>query len=147
MDIHANIRRNIETHGRCVLSVGCGPDTPPFSYTIGNWIKRLPELLVFRLAPVDALSVLNDLSQQMIGRDTTFNDGDVVSLGGAFPVKIVDANDEARTDYTLGANRFYGHQDYQVLQVLVPDKEGRFPDDPLCAPAYSRLPVLTRTLN
>src|SRR5262249_23556995 len=136
--LQADIRDDIRRCGRSVLCVG-EPGSPPFAYTIGNWDKGLPELL---LIGTTHGSPLNELSQEMIKRDCAFEQGELVHLGGKFPVKIITANESARTDYTIQAGQYHGTEDYPVQQVLIPDRSGRFPDEPECQRPYCEIPVL-----
>jgi hypothetical protein len=127
--------------GRTVLCVGGDP--APFCYTVGNQLVGLPELLI--IGTLDGWA-LNPLSEIMISRGRGFDHDEVVPLGGAFPVKIIDADiRKARKDYTIQADIRGVAKDYTVQQVLIPDRAGRFPDDPRCAPPYSTVPILWRT--
>ena len=115
-------------------------DGPPFAYTIGNALKNLPELLV--IGTSDA-GFLNDLSQMMIEAGMPFADGHLVRIGGArLPVKLIRADPVAQDEYTIQAGEFRGHDDYAVMQVLIPDREGRYPGDAGCQEPWSRFPVL-----
>jgi hypothetical protein len=100
----------------------------------------LPELLL--IGGIAGADALNDLSQKMIERHAAFNDGELVKLGGKFPVKIVNADQRAQRDYTIQAGEHLGHEAYAVQQVLIPDRSGRYPSDPECAAPYSAVPVL-----
>jgi hypothetical protein len=135
---YALIQADIERDGRQILGVF---DEPPFAYTIGNELKGLPELLFIGGARNSGF--LNILSDMMIERGVRFTDGEIVDIGGKYPIKIINANATAQAEYTIQAGVFYGHDLYQVQQVLVPDRHGHFPDDLQCDPHY-RMPVLAR---
>jgi hypothetical protein len=140
-DIDNDIRRD----GRSVLCIRGEEDSLPFAYTIGNALKGLPELL---MVGTSKGGLLNDLSQKMIDRGRGFDDGEIVSLGGKFPVKIITANDgRAQREFTIQAGQYLDRQDYVVQQVLVPDRSGRYPDDPQCQPPFSTFPVLRKPLD
>ena len=140
------ILEHIDRYGRHIIGVfacaGDDDDTPPFAYTIGNWRQpnSLPELLV--IGTSDA-GFLNLLSAKMLERGTRFAEGEIVNLGGRHAVKIINTNASAQAEYTIQAGNFYGHDNYSVQQALVPDRRGRFPDDPQCEVRY-RMPVLAR---
>jgi hypothetical protein len=51
-------------------------------------IEGLPELLM--IGGTAAAYLLNDLSEKMIERRAAFNDGELVKLGGKYPVKIIN---------------------------------------------------------
>lgn len=91
------ISQMIRKAGRMIIGVFDGD--PPFMYTIGNWGKRMPEILVIgRLAPQHH-TILNIASRLQNERGRAFEHGEIVSLGeGArFPVKFVDATGSPRT--------------------------------------------------
>jgi hypothetical protein len=130
---------DIAEYGRTVICVAGEADSLPFAYTIGNWTQGLPELLVIGTARG---GFLNDLSRKLIERGRAFQDGQLVGLGGKKPVKIINANQDAQESYTIQAGNYFGTDDYPVQQVLIPDRNGRFPIDPECLPPYSNFPVL-----
>jgi hypothetical protein len=134
--MHEDVDRDIQQHGRSIMGVG---DDPPFAYTIGNWKVGLPELLVIGTREA---GFLNNLSEQMLNRGTAFANGELVSLGGRFPLKVIVANKTARDQYTIQAGQHFGTEDYALLQLLIPDRNGVFPDEPGCMQPHSRMPVL-----
>jgi Domain of unknown function (DUF4262) len=128
--------------GRSIVAVfgGEGNDEFPFAYTIGNYLKGLPELLV--IGTYEA-GFLNDLSRLMVSRGAAFGDGQMVTMMGARqPVKLIRAGNVARTEYAVQAGEHFGHDDYSIMQVLISDKEGQFPGEKGCQEPYSRVPVL-----
>ena len=88
-EFYAKIARDVREHNRSIIGVGADEGEPPFAYTVGNATRDLPELLVLGLAANHG--VLNRLSDIMLNRGKRFDDGELVSLGGQFPVKIIDA--------------------------------------------------------
>ncbi len=141
MDLYEKMAKQIRNHGRSVINV---MDDPPFTYSIGNAIAGLPELIVFGLHPQDATPLLNVWSRIMVDRGAAFTDCELIDIGGRFPCMAGLCADHVRLDYTFQAGQFLGREDYPVVQIIVPDKSGRFPPDPLCDPAFSRAPVLRR---
>lgn len=136
--LRQNICNDIRQHGRSVLCVGGEDDSPSLAYTIGNWPK-LPELLIIGTPKG---GVLNELSDIMIRQGRAFVDGEIVDLGGKLPVKVIVADQRAKDDYTIQAGQYHKSEDYTVLQVLIPDKQGRFPDQPGCREPFAGFPVL-----
>jgi hypothetical protein len=147
--LYDGITEHIEQNGRSIIGVFAveGDEEPPFAYTVGNAchpIQRgstaMPELLAIG-TPHGGF--LNELSQMMIDADAAFEDGQVVLIPGArLPVKIVRANNVARTEYALQAGQYFGHNNYPIMQVLIPDRDGKFPGDVGCQPPFSDIPVL-----
>jgi Domain of unknown function (DUF4262) len=133
---------HIRQSGRSIIGVfPCQEDDDwPFAYTIGNHLKDLPELLVIGTSNA---AFLNDLSQMMIDAGKPFLDGQLVRINVArLPVKVVRANSAAQADFTIQAGQFFGHEDYAVMQVLMPDRTGKFPGEEDCQEPFSLFPVL-----
>jgi Domain of unknown function (DUF4262) len=150
---HDRIEDDIAQHGRFIVCVAetetkAAASTYPtdpndyFSYTIGNARKGFPELLVvgvFRQG-----YILNPLSETMIERGHKFADGELVDLGGSFPVCLVDAAETVKDDYTIQAGEHYDSSDYAVMQVVMSDPCGLFPWQSGCAAPHSRIVVHRR---
>jgi Domain of unknown function (DUF4262) len=133
---------HIERNGRSIIRVFTTDEDDgfPFAYTVGNHIRKLPELLVIGTSRAP---FLNDLSQMMIDIGRPFLNGQLVRIGIArLMVKLVRASDAAREEYTVQAGEYFGHQNYEVMQVVLPDRTGKFPDEPGCQPPWSTFPVL-----
>ena len=138
------IDKNIRLHGRFVFSVFAAEDIYadwPFSYSVGNTLKGLPELLVLGLIDNWTINVLSEL---MIDRGGPFTDSEIVSLGGPRPVKLYHAADEVKDLYTIQAGQYFGARPYSVMQVIVPDREGRFAGDPGCDRPYCEVPIFRK---
>jgi hypothetical protein len=100
----------------------------------------LPELLVIGTSHA---GWLNDLSQQMLDAGASFEDGQIVLIPGArLPVKVIRANGIAKTEYAIQAGQYFGTDSYPIMQVLIPDRNGTFPDETGCAAPFSAVPVL-----
>ena len=141
------ITTKIEQHGQCVQVVYPTPVDPPgtlpFMYTIGNYHLGLPELLVVGTDKEVIAGVLNRLGKLQRDRGKGLADEEIVSVGGKFPVRVVDAGEIGRTKYATFVGIFYGTQGYAVRQVLLPDTQGRWPDQPGCDRPYCEQPVLS----
>lgn len=116
-------------HGHAVQYVftdeNSAPGDVPFFYSVGRTLKDRPEILVTgRLAQesgmhlVNAACRLDDQGQLHVGE---------VSLGGNFPVRVIEADPLAAQMFA--ATSAFGADDVTALQVIWPDKTGRFPDD------------------
>ena len=63
--------------------------------------------------------------------------------GAEKPVKIIKPSDIARTEYAIQAGQFFGSEKlYQIMGEMLPDRDGKFPDDPGCQPQFSNIPIL-----
>ena len=141
---YKEIKKSIKSHGRFIFAEDDGVG-PPFAYTIGNTEKGLPELLAIGVCGHNALA-LDHLSDIMVERGEPFQEGEVVDISkwcdDRYPTefKVINTNAKARDEYTIRAGQYFGHEDYQVQQVLIPDRQGYFPGDPKCGRI---VPVLT----
>ena len=131
----------INTVGWSVIGIPDGE--PAFSYTVGNSAVNLPELLVIGPQPHNILGVINHLSKMQRDREHPFADGEIISLGGKFPVKAIIAGDK-KEEYATLAYQFAKSENVDVIQILVPDRNGRFPGDPDCAEPFCNCPVLRK---
>jgi hypothetical protein len=120
------------------------PGTLPFMYTIGNYAHGLPELLLIGTDQKIFGGVLNVLGQIQRERGTAFADEELVSIGGQFPLRIVDAGETGRTKYATLVRKYYETEDYEVRQVLICDTMGRWPDTPGCDLPYATYPILSK---
>jgi hypothetical protein len=115
-----------------------------FHYTIGNHGAGLPEILVIG-GDQRMTGPLTDVAKIMRKRGTAFANGELVSLGGKYPVKIVSVScPEVYDLYTCQVARHYNTENYAVQQMLTPDREGRYADDPQCAEPYASLRLRNR---
>jgi hypothetical protein len=140
-EFYAGTAHLIEKHGQSVVGVMAGRDA--FSYTIGNHEKGLPELLMFG-DPRTFTPILNHIADLMREGGKPFEDGQLVDLGGRFPVKAVRCSALASEEYAIQAHRYYGVEpaEVAVIQFLVPDTHGRFPGEPGCEKPYADQKVL-----
>jgi Domain of unknown function (DUF4262) len=120
------------------------PGSHPFMYTIGNYAHGLPELLLVGTDQRGLGGVLNVLGHIQRERGTAFADEELVSIGGQFPLRIVDAGETGRTKYATLVGKYYETRDYEVRQVLLCDTKGRWPDTPGCDLPYARHPILSK---
>lgn len=143
-DFFAKAKCNIRETGRTVLFVA---DIPSFAYTIGNSLRDLPELIVFGLSPSDSTLLLNAWSNLMIKRGASFGDGEMVQFDESstvLPCRAIFCPRTAKR-YTVQVGQILSIVDAacDLMQMLVPDKRGVFPDDPRCEPPYTGMPVLS----
>jgi hypothetical protein len=137
----------IDEHGWALQGVfGDGPGQPHFTYTVGLF-DRLPELLC--VGPCAEISgpTLNALAEKLLARPELAQLGQRIELpgdAGVLPVIQLGAVDPRwRARYVLRATAYHRTEDIEVLQVLAPDPDGRFPDDPAIDRHYlSSQPVL-----
>ncbi len=145
LQIREAIRANIAKHGRCIQAVGETESdtlgTQPFSYTIGNHALGFPELLIVGTTKLGG--VLNRLSEIQRDRGRAFEHEEIVSVGGKFPLRIIETGDLGHRKYAYFARIYYNSDTVEVRQVLLPDTQGRWPDTPGCDAPYRDQPILS----
>ena len=142
---YLEIQKVIAKYDRQVLAIGPEDKSPPFSYTIGNHVKGLPELLLIGpWNPKHSQAALNTLSEMMIERKHGFANGELVNIGGEHSMQIWDTTVIAKLQYTLQCTEYFGDQNYLVQQMVMPDPKGRYPGDKRLHKRY-RVPVLRAT--
>ena len=137
-----NILSVVDKHGWMVMSVAprTHSDDPEewWSYTIGlTKTFQWPELICFGLGGKVAHPVLNDAVAELQRRNLRPSPGVVLAdVLDSFDAKLI-APFPMSSDYLGSAIWFSRHFDLPipppVVQLVWPDKDGRFPDDPLCA--------------
>ena len=134
------IRSDILMAGQTIQGVfpRVGETGTPFFYTIGNAELGLPELLLIGGFRAEiAMRILNELGQYMRERGKPLDEG-MLDIGWTFPFKIRKAGGKVRDEYTIQAGEYLGHQRYEVTQVMICDREGRYPGDRGCELDFPR---------
>jgi len=129
---YEKLRENIERVGHSVISVFGDEQRPPFSYTVGLWEARLPELiLVIGIEPQDALNAVNAVAGLLRRRERAFDQWQELDIGFNVPVRMHNPYDIelVRQEWTIQSGQFLRVQDYPVQQILFPDANGKWPDE------------------
>ena len=134
------IAKHINQHGWRLQGVFGDEENFPFFYTIGNHQIGLPELLMIG-SDRDA-DVLNWVCDKLRTNKRSFRDGELIYGYTKLPLKSLNAGDEAKREYTIQVGQYYETEDYSVQQIVIPDKSGRYPDDPRCDVPYCLVPLL-----
>jgi hypothetical protein len=149
--IQENIRRlrkqqeeHIKEYGFTVMNIFAGEDgSPAYAYTIGNFRLDWPEILLIgnlgQRAPMMMIHAVIDAWRQA-GRPSA---GDIKVEGLNIPcvrMKVV-APHVAQQRYTKQVRHFKGDENYTVMQLLWPDDQGHFPDEPGYNPKFVQ-PIL-----
>lgn len=134
---------HIQQFGRTVLCV-FGGAFGGFAYSIGNAKMGLPEFLVIGLGPSEAKWMINTISETMIAGGAAPAAEAPYSFGGAHPVWLVEAGDQAKAEYTIQASQYLGRDDYRVMQIVLCDPAGKFPWDDGCVAHFKAQPILRK---
>jgi hypothetical protein len=122
----------IDRYGVQITYVGGGDGTVPFAYTAGLAARDHPELILLGgIRPDYAQVTLNDLAFRVLG-GVTFTEGDRFSdvIQGYDVIIAGPASPVWDPLYPVSmAKALYGDRARGPLQVLYPDRQGRFPWD------------------
>ncbi len=102
----------------------------------------MPELLFVRSNGDYLRNILNILGQLQRDRGYAFKDGEIADFTARLPALILDAGPRGRMEFACQVGVYYGTDNFEVYQVLVPDQNGKYPSDPECLPPYSEQPLL-----
>lgn len=135
--IMEQVQKNIDTAGQHLFGIfGVDEGDVGFTYTIGNGNRDLPELLLIGNYPQHlAVAILNELGAKQREEGRPLPEG-MLDIGWSYPFKIRKASDVAKERFTIQATNYFGHADYDVLQVMICDPKGLYPGDHGCEPRY-----------
>lgn len=137
---------DIAEYGVHIVHVPDSDSGPGFSFTIGLWHQfGQPEVIAFGLPEEVAHELLNAIADEADdGR--TFRDGekhDELLVG--YPVRFVAVPPDARASYFGLAEWAYAGEPFECVQLVWPDKQGRWPwDDAVRDGFRTGQPVLGR---
>ena len=122
-------RKHIADYGLSVLHVHEEPGSPGFAYSIGLWETfGHPEILIIGLRREQGHGIINACAD-LIRAGTVFREGERYSdvLKG-YAVEFLEIAPDYHPTYLGSAIRFYGKR-VPALQIVYPDRDGRFPWD------------------
>jgi hypothetical protein len=124
------VRANVEEYGSHVMSVSADDEGPGFSYTIGLWqTQKAPEIICVGLPSKSAHAILNHV-RDLVRDGAHLADGDErTDVLDGFTCRFRRLSVRHYRNYMGYANWFNEGHDYPVLQLVYPDREGRFPED------------------
>lgn len=126
------IRRCVADHGWAVQLIPAHGDAPAFAYTVGLFRNYgQAELIVLGLRLALMHSMLNTLGERMKAGETLRPEDRQQGVIAGFDVTLREVRARASFEEHVGyALWFYERAPFPLFQVVWPDREGRFPDDP-----------------
>jgi hypothetical protein len=124
------IAADIRTVGWSVSAVLGDEIAPPWAYTVGLWLSHQgPELTMFGLPVEHLTTILNSMGDRMAS-------GALIEVGdhadGICPcslaIRPVHASWRTTSLFAI-SDRYYGYVRPTCLQVVWPDRRGRYPGD------------------
>lgn len=121
------VRDDITKYGLSVIAVPSDGKTPSLAYSVGLWQgHHHPEIVTFGLPPRVAHVIINDIGKGVLA-GKKFKDGDIVKKLANFPVALVSVPKDRFEGVLNVCLAFYEHSEFEALQLVWPDREGRFP--------------------
>ena len=142
-----DIQATIATYGWMVMRINADARGPGFAYTIGlEQTLSHPEIIVVGLSMDIAHGVLNDAGAD-IRRGETFIAGRTYSnVLDTYDVTFRVVPEYQFSAYLGHGCRFYEDRPFRALQLIYPNRDGRWPWDPEAADAFRDVqPVLADT--
>jgi len=130
----------IREHGWHSTSVLEDDEGPGFTYTTGFWVSLgVPEVMVFTLSAEVAHDTLWDVYREAKG-GRRFPIGvrvpDIFANVDSF---LIPVGKQHYAEYLGWSRWFYGGDEFSCVQLLWPDKQGRFPWQAGVEQSYTRL--------
>lgn len=135
---------DVAAHGLHIAHVEAGPAGPGHSYSVGLWEGfGQPEVVVFGLAPAVARDLLDLIADEADGGRLFPAGSRSRDLVHAHAVQFLAVPLEARQLWLPLACRAYGGTAFEAVQLVYPDRHGRWPWDPQAPAGFAALqPVL-----
>lgn len=136
--IYNTVTENILRVGRHIFGIFDpeGKDNN-FFYTIGNSTDQLPEILLIGKVPGPlAMDIINRVSEIQLKSGKRIPEG-LLDIDYTMPLKVRNCTDAAKEKYTVQVGEYFQSQNYGVIQVMIPDKQGKFPGDEGCAEIWN----------
>jgi hypothetical protein len=144
------IIRNVCKYGCHIVGIGADEHGPGYEFSIGLFLNyRQAELVIFGLDPDVSVPIINDVRDRA-AKGQKFFVGDVsedILVG--HKVCFVEVPLVLYPEYLGTAIWFYGNppRRFPCLQIVWPDREGRFPWDAGCDAGVKACQPLLKSLS
>jgi len=123
--VYDNIK-NIGYHTTAVLEeIGF----TPFVYSTGIFENfRIPELFISGLGPNLSEELIESYVEKFKYSIVPL-DRKIESLSDRFPVRFISVKNSALVEHVLTSLKFYENRNYEYMQLIFPDLNGKFPNE------------------
>jgi hypothetical protein len=138
------VAATVGEHGWAISGRHGDEAAPPWAYSVGMWLTcQGPELVLCGLPVENAASIINAIGVR-VADGADLSPGDVVDDVCPAPLTLRPVDDSWRASSgLLGiSDTFYGMVRPPYLQVVWPDKNGRFPWEQGFQAAFDRMQPL-----
>jgi hypothetical protein len=123
--VYANIKNN-GYHTTAVLEE---IDFTPFAYSTGIFENfKIPELFISGLGPNLSGELIENYVKKFKYSEVPL-DRKIESLSDRFAVYFISLKNLDIAEYVLTSLKFYEHRNYEYIQLIFPDLNGKFPNE------------------
>ena len=123
-----DIAADVEQYGLSIVAVRAEENNPRFAYSVGLYQRfHHPEIILFGLNEDLACWILNELANQIEAGTSYAPDQEYEGLLEGYNCVFREVPKGCYSDYFGAALRFYQHADFPALQLIWPDKAGKWP--------------------
>jgi len=123
------VDENIKTFGYHTTAVAEEVNFTPFTYSTGLFENfEIPELFISGLGPNLSAQIIKNYSEKYKFNEIPLNKK-IDDLINTFPVYFIKVGNDDLKEYVLSSIKFYENKNYEYLQVVFPDLNGKFPND------------------
>jgi len=138
------VAETVSGHGWAISGRHGDETARPWAYSVGMWLTcQVPELVVCGLPVENGAAIINAIGAR-IADGAEFGPDDVLEDVCPAPLALrpVEMSWRATDGLLAISNAFYGMVRPPYLQVVWPDREGRFPWEQSFQPAFDRMQPL-----
>lgn len=138
---------DIQRYGLHILKVAGGNEWPEFAYSVGLFQSFAhPEVIILGLPGDIAQDILNGLADVIRSGKRCAPEDETEDLVERYPCKFLDVPFEQMFAHFGWAIWYYDDRMFPVLQLVYPDRMGRWPWESGVSPEFaSQQPVLRTT--
>lgn len=105
-------------------------DFTPFGYSTGIFENfEIPELFVSGLPNGLTTGLVKNYAERYKFGNVPINEK-IEDLFERFPVYFIEVKNESLTEYVLSSIKHYENKEFKYLQLIFPDLNGNFPNEP-----------------
>ncbi|MFB9844852.1 DUF4262 domain-containing protein [Mucilaginibacter ginsenosidivorans] len=128
-DYFNNVFNNIKNNGYHTTAVLEEIDFTPFAYSTGIFKNfKIPELFISGLGPNLSGELIENYVSKFKFSQVPLN-RKIQNLSDRFAVYFISLKNSAIAEYALTSVKFYENRNYEYLQLIFPDLNGKFPNE------------------
>lgn len=129
---HSKVDENVAKFGFHITYVMEDENGPSFCYSTGLYKSyQIPEVFLSGLPQSLSFALVTDYADKFKEKILETNKKiNSFSEDFDFPVYFIEVEKENLKDYDYASQRFYGSENYKCVQLIYPDTNSKFPNEP-----------------